>query len=194
MAAMPTGMLIQKIDRQPSEETSTPPTTGPEGHGHPHHRRPDPDRLGPLAGLDERVGDDGHGHRVEHRPPTPWSIRNATRAPRLGARLHSSEPAANTDQADHEGALAPEPVGHRARQHEQAGQHQRVGVDRPLQPGHRGVVVPADRREGDIDDGHVESDDQQAHRADQQDADAAAPARLGRSRRRTPAPDLLVVT
>ena len=67
IAASPTGMLIQKIDRQPIEETSAPPTIGPERHGDAEHGAPDADRLRPLARVGEGVGDDRHRDRVEHR-------------------------------------------------------------------------------------------------------------------------------
>ena len=74
-------------------------------------------------------------------PPTAWSTRNATSSSTLGARLHSSDATENTRQAGDEGALAPEPVRRRAGEHQQARHHDRVGVDRPLQPRDAGVQL-----------------------------------------------------
>ena len=47
------------------------------------------------------------------------------------------------------------------------------------------MKVPTDRGQRDVDDGDVESHDEEAHRADEQDADASPPIQLvdqGRSR------------
>src|ERR1700704_6051938 len=63
----------------------------------------------------------------------------------------------------------PEPVRGGAGQQQQAGQHQRVGVHHPLQPGHRGVQVPLDGRQRDIHDRVVQAHDDQAHAADDED-------------------------
>ena len=62
----------------------------------PEHRAPDPDRAGPLAGSVNMLVmiDIATGLSIE--PPTACSIRNATSQPRLGARLHSSEPSVKT--------------------------------------------------------------------------------------------------
>src|SRR5579872_2549727 len=61
-----------------------------------------------------------------------------------------------------------DPVGGRAGQHQQTRQHERVGVHRPLQPGDRGVQLPADGRQCDVDDGGIQADDEQAEAADDQ--------------------------
>ena len=96
MAATPTGMLIQKIERQPRDETSTPPMTGPRAMETPTTAAHTPiawarswGSTNVLVMMDMATG-------LSIDAPTPWSMRNATRAPRLGARLHSSEPVAKT--------------------------------------------------------------------------------------------------
>ena len=92
IAATPTGMFTQKIPRQPTDAISRPPTTGPRA------------RLTPTAPPQTPIArarsarsvnvftmiDIATGLSID--PPTACSIRNATSQPRLGARLHSSEP------------------------------------------------------------------------------------------------------
>ena len=67
------------------------------------------------------------------------------------------------EKADDEGPAAPESVCSRAREHEQAGENQGVGVYRPLQTRERRVERPSDRGESDVDDGDVEAHDEKAH-------------------------------
>ena len=66
-------------------------------------------------------------------PPMACSMRNAISQPRPGARLHSAEPTVKVAQADLEDPAAADPVGGRAGEHQQAGEHERVAVDGPLQ-------------------------------------------------------------
>jgi len=96
MAAMPTGMLIQKTLRQPAESTSAPPMTGPERDRQAEDGAPEADCLRPLGRLGERVGDDRHRDRVSMDPPIACRARNATSQPRLGAREQAREPMAKT--------------------------------------------------------------------------------------------------
>ena len=48
-------------------------------------------------------------------PPTACTIRNAISQPRLGARLHSSDPMAKTDQPGLEDPPPPDPVARSSR-------------------------------------------------------------------------------
>ena len=64
----PMGMLIQKIDRQPTEVTSTPPTTGPSAMDTPTTAAQTPMAWARSRGIGEGVGDDRHGHGIQHRP------------------------------------------------------------------------------------------------------------------------------
>ena len=111
-------------------------------------------------------------------PPIPCSARAAISQPSVGARLHSSEPADEQQQPELEDAPAPEPVGGRAGQQQQARDHEHIRVDRPLQPRQRRVQVAADRRQRDVHDRVVHRHDQQAHAADREDRQAPAVAEL----------------
>ena len=60
------------------------------------------------------------------------------------------------DGADDEDPPAAEAVAQRAAEQDQRGEGQRVGVDRPLQPGHAGVQVLADLGQRDVHDRGVD--------------------------------------
>ena len=89
----PTGMLIQKIDRHPTDVTSTPPNTGPRAMATPTTAAQTPMAWARSRGIGERVGDDRHGHGIEHRPAHGLHHAEDDEQGRLGAKLHRSEPA-----------------------------------------------------------------------------------------------------
>ena len=70
------------------------------------------------------------------------------------------------DDAREEDALAPGEVAGAAAEEEEAAEHQRVGVDDPLQVGVRHVEVLLDRRQRDVHDRRVE-DDHELRQADE---------------------------
>ena len=89
-------MLIQKIERQPTDSTSAPPTTGPSAR-----LMPTVAPHTPIACARSRASvntlrmiDIATGLSIE--PPTACTMRKAISAPRLGATLHSSEPSVNS--------------------------------------------------------------------------------------------------
>ena len=138
------------------------------------HSCPDADRLCALARVGEGVADDRHRHRVEHRAAD--GLHHAKDDQQLHGRGEAAQQRAEREQhqPELEDARASEAVGHRAREHQQAGEHQRVGVDRPLQLRDRRVQFAADRGQRDVHDRVVEPDDEQAHAADREDQVAAA--------------------
>ena len=152
-------------------------------HAEPDDGAPDPDRLRPLLGVGERVGDDRHGHRVEHRTADGLDHAEHHQRSEVGGQAAEEGSAHEGHEADHEGLAPAQAVRRGSREHQQAGQDQGVGVDGPLQAGDRGVQVFPDGGEGDVDDGHVEAHDQEAHGADEEDADAPAAAQLVDRRR-----------
>src|SRR5580692_8081393 len=96
IAATPTGMFTQNTPRQPTESTRAPPMTGPVATEMPNV---DPQKPIALARSFGSVNvlvtiDIATGLSID--PPTACTARNATRAPRLGARLQASEPRVNT--------------------------------------------------------------------------------------------------
>ena len=92
MAAIPMGTLIQKMDRQPAELTSKPPSTGPSARltpttdpQMPTARARSPRSVKVLTMIDIATG-------LSIEPPTACRARKATRAPSPGATPQSSEP------------------------------------------------------------------------------------------------------
>jgi hypothetical protein len=134
--------------------------------------------AGPFGLVGERVGDDRHRHRVEHGPAD--GLQHAERDQPAQAGRQAAQPGTPGEdgQADQEGPATADPVGGRARQHQETGQHERVAVDGPLQSGDRGVQVPPDGRQRDVDDRAVQAHDEQARAADDEHEQAAPAAEL----------------
>ena len=70
---------------------------------------------------------------------------------------------AEDDEADGQRTLAPEPVAQAAGGEQQAGEHERVGVDDPLQLADAGAEVAHERGQRHVDDRVVDHDHEQAH-------------------------------
>ena len=87
-------------------------------------------------------------------------------------------------QAGLQGALAAEAVADGAGGEEQAGEHQGVGVDHPLERAGGGVELPGQRGQGHVQAGVADDDDQQARAQHGEDRPAALVDRRGRSRGR----------
>jgi hypothetical protein len=88
--------LIQKIEGQPTDSTSAPPTTGPSAR-----LMPTVAPHMPIACARSRASvktlrmiDIATGLSIE--PPIACSMRKTTSQPRLGATLHSSDPSVNS--------------------------------------------------------------------------------------------------
>ncbi len=150
IAATTIGTLIQKMARQPTPSTSAPPRIGPSASDRPDIEPNTPMALARSAGSGNVVATIAIATGLSIVPPTACSARAAISQPMLGARPHSSEPEPERGQADPEDPPTADPVGRGPGQHQEAGQHQGVGVDRPLQAGDRGVAgrdgSPAARR------------------------------------------------
>ncbi len=95
-AAMPTGRLSQKIERQPTVSTSSPPTSGPAAIEMPTTAPHTPiararsrESVKVLVMIDMATG-------LSMDPPTACTIRAAISRFRSGAREQSREPSENT--------------------------------------------------------------------------------------------------
>ncbi len=82
-------------DRQPTESTSTPPSTGPSAMLMPNSAPQTPIAWARSRGSSNtlRMIDIATGLSIE--PPIAWMTRAAMSNPRLGAIAHSSEPKEN---------------------------------------------------------------------------------------------------
>ena len=88
--------MIQKIERQPTESTSTPPTIGPAAIEMPTTAPHTPiararsrGSVNVLVMIDMATG-------LSIEPPTACTMRKATSDSRFGAREHSTEPTVKT--------------------------------------------------------------------------------------------------
>ena len=139
-------------------------------------------RLGALAGLGEERHQQRERHRVDDRAADALDgARDHER--QLRARQAAGERGAGEeDDADHERAPVPVEIAEPAAEQQEAAAGQQVGVDDPDQRRLGEAEIGADRRQRDVDDGHVEHDHEHAE-AD--DAEGEPAARGGeRSRHR----------
>lgn len=91
-AAIPIGMLIQKIERQPAEATSRPPTTGPAARDRPTVVPHRPIARARSRGSGKACVMIDRATGLSMLAPRPWATRKAINQPRLGAREQASEP------------------------------------------------------------------------------------------------------
>ena len=129
----------------------------------PACRPPEADRALPLVRLGEGVGDDrqrgGHDQRGSDAHARTGRDERPDRAGKRGPGRAGRE----CNQAGEERALAADSVGEAARHEHQPGEQHDVGIDDPLQIARAGVQLAHERRQGDVEDGAVERDDQQRH-------------------------------
>ena len=132
----------------------------------------DADRLRLLPRLGEHRDDHAEDHRRGHRAAD--SLDEAGRDEHLLGLRQPAERARHGEHAEagHEDALAAEEVAEAAGEQEQAAEGDQVGVDDPGEARLREAEVVLDRRQRDVDDGHVEHDHQHA-RAEHVESDPA---------------------
>ena len=112
-----------------------------------------------VAGMIDAAPDAHHGAE----PDELSGIRCLTR---------SNCRAAEDEQPDFERSLPTEPISQGARGKEQSGEHERVGVDDPLQLGARRSQLALDRRQRDVDRAHGDDDRDEAEVEDREDQPA----------------------
>ena len=122
MAARPTGMLAQKIPRQPTAPTSIPPRTGPSAMDRPNTPSQTPIARARSARPVKVLVMMPRAAGLSIEPPTPCRIRKPIRQPSVGARLHSHEPRVKSDSPTWKivrrpirSAIAPENMSRAAR-------------------------------------------------------------------------------
>ena len=104
--------------------------------------------------------------------PAPCTARPAMTTPAEPARPLTSGAGGEHAEADEQRALAAEPVTERAGGEQQAGEHEGVGVDDPLQHRGAGVELALQRRQGHVErrHRHDDHDERQAQHAEQEPA------------------------
>jgi Phage integrase family len=112
-------------------------------------------------------------------PPTPWTARAPIRRGAVGTTPHRAEAVVKIASPVRNSRLRPyiyiaqPPPGD---QQDAVGQH--IGGDHELDRAVAGVQIPADRRDGDVDDGHI---DNGYERADQDHAEDQPPPGITRA-------------
>ena len=128
----------------------------------PRGRGPDPDRLRPLR-AGEDVRDDRQGRRHDQRAADAHE-RAACAISWFAdpASADRTEPVPKMRRPDLQRRAAAELVAEAAHREQQPGEHERVGVDHPLQLAVRGRQLADDAGERHVEDRVVEDDHQQA--------------------------------
>ena len=156
------------------------------------HPRPNPDRARPFV-TGERVGQDRQCRREDERGSDAHeTAHDDEHLGRVGERCQTGEPA-EEDQADGQRALTSELVAERAGGEQQAGEHDDVRVDDPLQIGPARTQVAHDRRQRDVEDRVVDRDDHERHAEDGQGVPATLVGLLRAEQRGAP-PARVVLT
>jgi hypothetical protein len=120
--------------------------------------RPQPDRPRAIAGVREGMAD--HGERAGEQERRAYALQDAEADQRGGARRHRAAQRGDAEQRqppEHDALVATDVANHAGAEH-QAGQRDRVAVDDPLQAADARVQPRADLRQRDVDDRHVEQD------------------------------------
>jgi hypothetical protein len=140
-----------RCDQQPADDRA-------RGRRDPRHRRPHADRAGALRSIG--IGRPQHRQRARHEQRRadplgdPGPDEETDRGGGGTRRRRDREQA----QAGEEDAPAPAPVAQRAPGEQQCREHQRVGVDHPLQPGDVGVQLAPEVGQRDVHGRRVEDD------------------------------------
>ena len=131
-ATTATGRLRKKIARQETYSVSAPPTTGPIASASAETPAQVPIALPRSSGgkalvMIERVAG------IMNAAPMPWIARPPTSQAWSGARPMAALESGEDDDAEQEHAPPAEDVAQPAAGHQQHGEGERVGVDRPLE-------------------------------------------------------------
>ena len=141
--AATTGRLIRKMLLQSKCSSRKPPEIGPIA-------TPSPDTAAQMAIAFGRSFDGKMFVRIDSvvgmipAAPRPMSAREAISMVASVERAAKTDPSPNTTNPDDERALAPEAITEAARGEQQAGEHQQVAVDDPLQLARARVELLAD--------------------------------------------------
>ena len=131
----------------------------PERDADPRGARPDRDRLLALHGLGEDVGDDRERRGEDQRGADPGhGAHGDERACGVDERGRGT-PDAEHDEPEGEHPPSAEPVAEAPAREQEAGEHDRVGVDDPLELARRRGQRSGQRRDGDVEDRGVDGDE-----------------------------------
>ena len=166
IATAATGTLTMKIEPHEKCSSSQPPVIGPAATPTPTIAAHSPIALARFTGSGKMLVIRRQRGREDHRGAD--AHRGARRDQAVG-RVHLRR---NGGRDSEDGEPGAEPaasavaVAQAARRQQQAGHDQGVGVDDPLQLRGVGVQFARQRGQGDVDDGGVDADDEDAQADD----------------------------
>jgi hypothetical protein len=137
-----------------------------EGAAAGRDRTPDAERLRALGALGERRGDDRQRRRRDQRAAEALEAAGGDQHPGAGGEAVEQRGGREDEHAGDEQPAPADEVGGAAAEQQEPAEHQRVGVDHPLQVRRRELEVVLDRRQRDVHDRGVE-DDHELREADQ---------------------------
>ena len=165
--------LNQKIARQPSSATSTPPSTGPERERDPRNRRPHAERARPLASVRVDLADQrerarlaGGGADAHHDARRRSGFACRRRAPRPASRRRRGRCRRASPASVPRRSPSVPPASIRP------GEGEHVAVEHPLEARDAGAERRLHVRERDADDRVVE-ERQEQHGADRRERESA---------------------
>ena len=149
-----TGRLARNTEPHQKCFRRTPETTGPMAP--PAPAKPTQTAIARVRSSGGKIADDQRKRRRhQQRGTDALTARPTMTCPVELARPLTSEPAPNSHEADEEGALATEAVAEGAGRQEEAGEHERVGVDDPLQGRRAGTEVFLEGRQRRVEPRHA---------------------------------------
>ena len=149
IAPIPIGTLTKKIHSQPRFSVIDAADQRPDRDRAADRRAPDAEGRRPVFAV-ELLADQRQRGREHPRPADALQAAGEVEQGRVVGDAAEERGEGEDPEADREDAPAAEPVAERAGGEQEGGEHQRVGVDDPLQAGEAGVRVragcPAGRR------------------------------------------------
>ena len=177
---------VDEEDRAPPETRQQQPTgDGSDRDSESDGPGPGTDGPGTLGRVAEGVVEDRQ-RRGDRERRTDTHDRSKADEQVHGIR----EPGAygsgcEDDQPDEKEALAPEPIGESTADEQQPREHHGIGIHDPLQRAGRGMQLPDQGREGDVENGVVHVDDQRRQTDDDHHEPTVSSMLRMRHRRRT---------
>lgn len=125
-------------------------------------RHPGADGPGPCGSFGDGRGEQGEGRGGEHGGAEALCGAGGEQLPALLGESACQGGGGEEAEADEEHQLAAVQVGGPPAEEHEPGERDRVGVEHPLEPGGAQPQVRAHGGECDVDDGHVEDDEELA--------------------------------
>src|SRR5438128_8248376 len=159
---MPSGRLTKKIQCQLTDWVMRPPAIRPTTAPEEATKLKMPKAFALLHRLGEKGDDHGEDHRRAHRAADALDEAGGDQH-RLAER-EAAEKRRGGEQREtrEEDPLATDEVADAAGEQEQAAERNQVRVDHPGEAGLGETEVTLDGRKRDVDDGHVDHDQQKA--------------------------------